>query len=72
MASVRRLFWDSVVLDPEYLGYVAAKVGADRLLLGSDHPFSWEPDPVATVAAALPPEDVTWVVGRTAQALFGL
>ena len=32
---------------------LAAFVGADRLVLGSDHPFDMgDPDPVATVRAA--------------------
>jgi aminocarboxymuconate-semialdehyde decarboxylase len=51
-ASVARLYWDSVVLDPRFLAYLADAVGEDQILLGSDQPFPWEPDPVGTVRRA--------------------
>lgn len=72
-ACVRRLYWDSVVLDPPFLGYLAGKVGADRILLGSDHPFPWDANPVATVSAAhLDPDETSAILGRTATSLFDL
>jgi aminocarboxymuconate-semialdehyde decarboxylase len=52
MASLRRFLYDTVVYDPEVLRTVVDFVGADRVLLGSDHPFTMEdPDPAATVRA---------------------
>jgi aminocarboxymuconate-semialdehyde decarboxylase len=50
--AVAQLHWDSVVLDPRYLAYMADTVGPERILLGSDHPFPWEPDPIGTVRKA--------------------
>jgi aminocarboxymuconate-semialdehyde decarboxylase len=51
-ASVDKLYWDSVVLDPRFLSYLVDTVGSGRILLGSDHPFPWEPDPIGTVRRA--------------------
>ena len=51
-SSVARLYWDSVVLDPRFLAYLVDAVGEQRILLGSDQPFPWEPDPIGTVRRA--------------------
>jgi aminocarboxymuconate-semialdehyde decarboxylase len=37
--SLRRLHYDTVVHDPALLRELVATVGADRVVLGSDHPF---------------------------------
>jgi aminocarboxymuconate-semialdehyde decarboxylase len=37
--SFASLFFDSVVFDPDALGFLVGKAGADRVLLGSDYPF---------------------------------
>jgi aminocarboxymuconate-semialdehyde decarboxylase len=51
--SLQRLHYDTVTHDPDLLRALAAFAGADRLVLGSDHPFDMaDPDPVATVRAA--------------------
>ena len=57
-AIVRRFLFDTVTHDARLLRALVDAVGADRVLLGSDHPFDMaDPDPVATVrAAALDPE----------------
>lgn len=39
LESFARLYFDSVVFDSDALGFLIAKVGADRVLLGSDYPF---------------------------------
>ncbi len=71
--SIERLYVDSVVLDPGYLSYLAGIVTPGRILLGSDHPFPWEPDPVETVlAAGLSPLDTRAILGETAAVLYGL
>lgn len=56
---VRRFLFDSVTHDPRLLRTLVDAVGADRVLLGSDHPFDMaDGDPVATVrAAGLDPAD---------------
>jgi len=71
-ASIGRLYWDSVVLDPRYLAFVIEKVGAGRVVLGSDHPFPWEPDPVATVRRAVDGGARGQILGETACELFGI
>jgi aminocarboxymuconate-semialdehyde decarboxylase len=72
-ASLRRLHFDSIVLDPAYLRYLVERVGADRVVLGSDYPFPWEPHPRRFVEeAGLGPEQTTAVLGGTAAALYGL
>jgi aminocarboxymuconate-semialdehyde decarboxylase len=50
------------------------RVGADHVLLGSDHPFDMgEPDPVGKVEAALADRTVVdAVLGGTAARLLGL
>ncbi|MDR7304600.1 amidohydrolase family protein [Haloactinomyces albus] len=50
---LRRLWFDSLVHTPAALRALVAEVGADRILLGSDHPFDMGvPDPVDRLAAA--------------------
>ena len=52
-ASLRRFYFDTVTHDPALLRALVDFAGADRVLLGSDHPFDMaDPDPVATVRAA--------------------
>jgi aminocarboxymuconate-semialdehyde decarboxylase len=72
-ASVGRLHFDSVVLDPALLRYLVASYGADRFVLGSDQPFPWEPDPVGTLLRAdLGPEDTAAIAGDNARRWYGL
>jgi aminocarboxymuconate-semialdehyde decarboxylase len=50
---LRRLFYDTVALDALSLEFLVRRVGADRVLLGSDVPFPiGDPDPVGTVCGA--------------------
>jgi aminocarboxymuconate-semialdehyde decarboxylase len=49
---LRRLYYDTVVHDPQVLAWLVDFAGADRVLLGSDYPFEMgDPDPVATLGA---------------------
>ena len=51
--SLRRLHYDTVTHDPAVLRGLVEFAGAERLVLGSDHPFDMaDPDPVATATAA--------------------
>jgi len=36
---IRRLWVDTLVFEPEHLGLLARRFGADHVLVGSDHPF---------------------------------
>ena len=73
-ASLRRLRYDTVVHDPGLLRELVATVGAERVLLGSDHPFDMgDLRPADTVrAAGLPAAEEAAVLGANAAALLGL
>lgn len=50
---LKRLWFDSLVHAPDELAALVRKVGADKVLLGSDYPFDMgEPDPIAALNAA--------------------
>jgi aminocarboxymuconate-semialdehyde decarboxylase len=52
-ASIKRFYFDTVTHDPRLLRDLADYVGADHVLLGTDHPFDMgDHDPLATVRAA--------------------
>lgn len=47
---LRRFYYDTVLHSPEALRFLVERVGADRVVLGSDYPFPMgDPEPVATV-----------------------
>lgn len=72
-ASIAQLYFDSVVLEPDLLRYLVGAYGAERVLLGSDVPFPWEPEPVATVLKAdLGEAETTAILGGTARDLYRL
>jgi aminocarboxymuconate-semialdehyde decarboxylase len=73
--SLRRLYYDSLVYEPALLEALVARVGADRVLLGSDFPFDMgAEDPVGQViaAAGLSEEQREAILGGTAAQLLGL
>jgi aminocarboxymuconate-semialdehyde decarboxylase len=71
--SLRRLYFDSVTHDPGLLRELVEFAGADRVLMGSDHPFDMgDPDPAATVrAAGLEASEEALVLGGNAERLMG-
>lgn len=73
-AYLRRLFFDTVVFDPDHLGWLVAKYGADHVLMGTDYPYDMaEPDPVAFVSRlALGAEDRARIMGGNAARLLKL
>ena len=71
---LRRFHYDTLVQLPRALAYLVDVVGADRVLLGSDHPF-WmgDPQPLAIVSeAGLPAESQRSILGDNAARLFKL
>ncbi len=69
---LRRFYYDSLVQRPEALAYLAHTVGADRVVLGSDHPF-WlgDPEPLSVVRrAGLGREAETAILGGNAARIF--
>jgi aminocarboxymuconate-semialdehyde decarboxylase len=71
-ASLRRLHYDTVVHDPALVRELVATVGADRVVLGSDHPFDMgDLRPADSVrAAGLEPADEVAVLGGNAARLL--
>jgi aminocarboxymuconate-semialdehyde decarboxylase len=69
---LRMLYYDSCVYEPEALEALVKRVGADRVLLGSDYPVG-EPKPVEFVeSCALAAEDKEKIIGVNAAELFGV
>jgi aminocarboxymuconate-semialdehyde decarboxylase len=70
---VRTRFWyDSCVYDADTLATLHRKVGASRILLGSDYPVG-DPDPVGFLAAVARTDDErAAMLGGNAAALLGL
>jgi aminocarboxymuconate-semialdehyde decarboxylase len=55
---LRRFLYDTIVHDPSALRFLVERVGADRVVLGSDYPFPMgDPDPLRTVDDAELPAD---------------
>jgi aminocarboxymuconate-semialdehyde decarboxylase len=69
---LRMLYFDSCVYEPEVLEALVKRVGADRVLLGSDYPVG-EPKPVEFVeSCALTADEKERIIGVNAAQLFGL
>lgn len=46
----RRLYYDTVLHDPQALAFLVARMGADHVVVGTDYPFEMgDPTPVTTV-----------------------
>jgi aminocarboxymuconate-semialdehyde decarboxylase len=69
---LRMLYYDSCVYQPEVLEALVKRVGADRVLLGSDYPVG-EPQPVEFVqSCALTADDKQQIIGVNAARLLGI
>ena len=70
---LRMLYFDSSVYERSVLQHLVEKVGAQRVLLGSDYPVG-ESKPIEfiTDAAALSPGETERIVGANAASLLGL
>jgi len=73
IAYLRMLYFDSCVYDRAVLGHLVEKVGADRVVLGSDYPVG-EARPVefVTGCGALSDAQKEGILGTSAAALLGL
>jgi aminocarboxymuconate-semialdehyde decarboxylase len=74
-AYLRRLYFDSLVYDPEQLAALIARVGSEHVLLGSDFPFDMGvDDPLERVAAVPGISDAerAAICGGNAAALLGI
>jgi aminocarboxymuconate-semialdehyde decarboxylase len=69
---LRMLYYDSCVYETDVLEALVQRVGADRVVLGSDYPVG-EPKPVEFVeSCALSAEDREKIIGMNAARLFGV
>jgi aminocarboxymuconate-semialdehyde decarboxylase len=71
-AFLRSFYYDSCVYDPKVLKVLLERVGADRLVMGSDYPVG-EKDPVGWLReCGLAGEALAQVVGGNAARLLGI
>ena len=71
---LKRLYFDSLVFTPEALRHLAAEVGADRIVMGTDYPYPWMDAPVDHIlqTAGLSDVEREAILGGTARKLLGL
>ncbi|HUO38686.1 MAG TPA: amidohydrolase family protein [Mycobacterium sp.] len=71
---VGRFYYDSLVFDPNAVAALIARVGADRVAVGTDYPFviAERPAGAALFAAGLTEAVTTSVSSATATAILGL
>ena len=72
---LNRLWFDTVVFDPEYLAYLVKKFGPEKILMGTDHPFDMgDTDPIGLICSVpgLSEEDTWRILGGNACELLGL
>ncbi len=70
LETIKRLYFDTIVHNPQALRFLIDVVGADRVMVGTDYPFeAGDPDPIATVDAVpgLTDEERQWLVTGTAE-----
>jgi aminocarboxymuconate-semialdehyde decarboxylase len=70
----RRLYFDTVLFDPRALCFLCDLAGADKVVLGSDHPFPIGDDNPTLVVEQAPLSDSERraILGETAKRLFHL
>ncbi|MGH8664535.1 MAG: amidohydrolase family protein, partial [Burkholderiales bacterium] len=71
---LRDMYYDTLVFTPEALRHLAAEVGYDRLVIGTDHPipwFSWSVDHILDTPG-FSDEQRRAMLGETAAKLLGI
>ena len=72
---MKRLFYDTMVFQPQYLGHLVEIVGSDRVMAGTDYPFDMgETDPLGLIdrTEGLTDDERTNMKGGNAARLFGI
>jgi aminocarboxymuconate-semialdehyde decarboxylase len=71
---LRQLYFDTLIFTSEALRHLAAEVGVSQLMLGTDHPYPWQPDSVDHIleAEGFSDEERIAMLGTTAAALLGI
>ena len=73
-AEFQRMYFDTIVFEPSTLDFLVSKVGADKIMLGSDWPFpigDFQPTKVVE-GATLSATDKAGILGGNARRVFGL
>jgi aminocarboxymuconate-semialdehyde decarboxylase len=72
LAGFRRLYFDTVLFEPQALRFLCDIAGADRVVLGSDYPFPiGDPEPVQVVDdTPLTETERRAILGETAARIF--
>ncbi len=71
---LKQMYYDTMVFSPEAIRHLAAEVGADRLMLGTDYPFPWTTTAVDEVmdTPGLTDAQRIAILGGTAAGLLGI
>jgi aminocarboxymuconate-semialdehyde decarboxylase len=71
---LRQMWYDTMVFTPEGVRHLAAEVGADRLVIGTDFPYPWTKTAVEEIMAtqSLSDAEKVAILGGTAEKLLGI
>lgn len=71
---LRQMYFDSLVFTSEALRHLAAEVGSNRLVLGTDHPIPWQSKSVDHIlkAPGFSDKERRAMLGETAAKLLGI
>lgn len=68
-------YFDTMVFEPDQLGFLIDKYGSDHILLGTDYPYDMgETDPLGLLnkVSGLDPDDIDLITGGNAARLLGI
>jgi aminocarboxymuconate-semialdehyde decarboxylase len=71
---LRDMYYDTLVFTDEALRHLAAEVGSERLVIGTDHPIPWQSDSVNHIlnAPGFTDSEKRAMLGETAAKLLGI
>jgi aminocarboxymuconate-semialdehyde decarboxylase len=71
---LRQMYYDTLVFTPEALRHLAAEVGSNRLVVGTDHPIPWQDKSVDHVlkTPGFSQAERRAILGETAAKLLGI
>jgi aminocarboxymuconate-semialdehyde decarboxylase len=71
---LRDMYYDTLVFTSEALRHLAAEVGVDRLVIGTDHPIPWQSESIDHIlnAPSFSDDDRRAMLGETAAKLLGI
>jgi aminocarboxymuconate-semialdehyde decarboxylase len=71
---LRQMYYDTLVFTPEALRHLAAEVGSNRLVIGTDHPIPWQAKSVDHIlkTPGFSDKERRMMLGETAAKLLGI